>query len=136
MRKVLLQFIQSRFQTHFRFRNAFESALTLKILLRLINEHPESLLLTKQDVETMLGCSLDDPQLQREYFPQRSITLLETALDELSMLSVIVQHPEGRVRYPLFQSIQIDQVCERIVFNLNVAVLPQLTQWSQELVAD
>ncbi|KRO26967.1 hypothetical protein [Lactiplantibacillus fabifermentans] len=52
------------------------------------------------------------------------------------MLSVIVQHPEGRVRYPLFQSIQIDQVCERIVFNLNVAVLPQLTQWSQELVAD
>ncbi|WP_235810657.1 hypothetical protein [Lactiplantibacillus fabifermentans] len=69
MRKVLLQFIQSRFQTHFRFRNAFESALTLKILLRLINEHPESLLLTKQDVETMLGCSLDDPQLQREYFP-------------------------------------------------------------------
>lgn len=136
MRKVLLQFIQSRFQTHFRFRNAFESALTLKILLRLINEHPESLLLTKQDVETMLGCSLDDPQLQREYFPKRSITLLETALDELSMLSVIVQHPEGRVRYPLFQSIQIDQVCERIVFNLNVAVLPQLTQWSQELVAD
>lgn len=136
MRKVLLQFIQSRFQTHFRFRNAFESALTLKILLRLINEHPESLLLTKQDVETMLGCSLDDPQLQREYFPQRSITLLETALDELSTLSVIVQHPEGRVRYPLFHSIQIDQVCERIVFNLNVAVLPQLTQWSQELVTD
>ncbi|MFD1420790.1 hypothetical protein [Lactiplantibacillus songbeiensis] len=134
MRKELLQFIQTRFQTKFRFRNEFETVLTLKILLRLINEHPESLLLTKHDVETMVGQALDDPALQREYFPQRSMTLLETALDNLSTLSVIVQQSVGRVRYPLFHSIQIDQVCERIVFNLNVDVLPQLNVWSTELV--
>ncbi|AVK62021.1 hypothetical protein C5Z25_09655 [Lactobacillus sp. CBA3605] len=134
MRKALLQFIQARFQTRFRFRNEFESELTLKILQRLINEHPESLLLTRHDVERMLGQSLDTPALQREYFPQRSITLLETVLDELNTLSVVVQQPLGRTRYPLFRSIQIDQVCERIVFNLNVDVLPQLTQWSTELV--
>jgi len=134
LRKALLQFIQSRFQTRFRFRNEFETILTLKILLRLITEHPESLLLTKRDVENMVGQPLDAPELQRDYFPQRSITLLETALDELTTLSVVCQQTTGRTRYPLFQSIQIDQTCERIVFNLNVAVLPKLTQWSTELV--
>lgn len=135
MRKELLQFIQSRFQTRFRFRNEFEAVLTLKILLRLITEHPESLLLTKSEIESMVGTPLDAPKLQREYFPKQSITLLETALDELTTLSVVQQQSTGRTRYPLFQSIQIDQTCERIVFNLNVAVLPQLTQWSIELVA-
>jgi len=135
LRKALLQFIQHRFQTRFRFRNEFETVLTLKILLRLITEHPESLLLTKSEVEAMVGKPLDAPDLQREYFPKRSITLLETALDELTTLSVVRQQSTGRTRYPLFQSIQIDQTCERIVFNLNVAVLPQLTQWSTELVA-
>lgn len=135
MRKELLQFIQSRFQTRFRFRNEFEAVLTLKILLRLITEHPESLLLTKSEIESMVGTPLDAPELQREYFPKQSITLLETALDELTTLSVVQQQSTGRTRYPLFQSIQIDQTCERIVFNLNVAVLPQLTQWSTELVA-
>ncbi|MFC6202779.1 hypothetical protein ACFP1L_12980 [Lactiplantibacillus nangangensis] len=135
MRKELLQFIQSRFQTRFRFRNEFEAVLTLKILLRLITEHPESLLLTRSEIESMVGTPLDAPELQREYFPKQSITLLETALDELTTLSVVQQQSTGRTRYPLFQSIQIDQTCERIVFNLNVAVLPQLTQWSTELVA-
>jgi len=135
LRKELLQFIQSRFQTRFRFRNEFEAVLTLKILLRLITEHPESLLLTKSEIESMVGTPLDAPELQREYFPKQSITLLETALDELTTLSVVQQQSTGRTRYPLFQSIQIDQTCERIVFNLNVAVLPQLTQWSTELVA-
>ena len=135
MRKELLQFIQSRFQTRFRFRNEFEAVLTLKILLRLITEHPESLLLTKSEIESMVGTPLDAPELQREYFPKQSITLLETALDELTTLSVVQRQSTGRTRYPLFQSIQIDQTCERIVFNLNVAVLPQLTQWSTELVA-
>lgn len=135
MRKELLQFIQSRFQTRFRFRNEFEAVLTLKILLRLITEHPESLLLTKSEIESMVGTPLDAPELQREYFPKQSITLLETALDELTTLSVVQQQSTGRTRYPLFQSIQIDQTCERIVFDLNVAVLPQLTQWSTELVA-
>lgn len=134
MRKELLQFVQSHFQTKFRFRNEFEVVLTLKILLRLINEHPESLLLTKRDVEAMVGQSLDDPVLQREYFPQQSLTILETALDNLSTLSVIVPQSMGRVRYALFHSIQIDQVCDRIVFNLNLDVLPQLNQWSTELV--
>jgi len=135
LRKELLQFIQSRFQTRFRFRNEFEAVLTLKILLRLITEHPESLLLTKSEIESMVGTPLDAPELQREYFPKQSITLLETALDELTTLSVVQRQSTGRTRYPLFQSIQIDQTCERIVFNLNVAVLPQLTQWSTELVA-
>jgi len=134
VRKELLQFVQSHFQTKFRFRNEFEVVLTLKILLRLINEHPESLLLTKRDVEAMVGQSLDDPVLQREYFPQQSLTILETALDNLSTLSVIVPQSMGRVRYALFHSIQIDQVCDRIVFNLNLDVLPQLNQWSTELV--
>ncbi len=133
LKNQLLQFIQNHFQTRFRFRNAFESQLTISILTRLILEHSESLLLTRQDVERLTGCSLDDPALQREYFPQRAITLLETALDELTSLSIVVTHPEGRVRYPLFRSVQIDQVCERIVFNLNLDVLPQLTDWAHEL---
>ena len=135
MRKELLQFIQSRFQTRFRFRNEFEAVLTLKILLRLITEHPESLLLTRSEIESMVGTPLAAPELQREYFPKQSSTLLETALDALTPLSVVQPPSTGRTRYPLFQSIQIDQTCERIVFNLNVAVLPQLTQWSTELVA-
>ncbi|RRK11411.1 hypothetical protein D1831_02445 [Lactiplantibacillus garii] len=133
MNNQLLQFIQKRFQTRFRFRNAFESRLTVGILTRLILEHSESLLLTRREIETLTGCSLDDPVLQREYFPQRTITLLETALDELTNLSLVVTPAEGRIQYPLFRSIQIDQVCERIVFNLNLDVLPQLTDWSKEL---
>ena len=133
LKNQLLQFIQNHFQTRFRFRNAFESQLTISILTRLILEHSESLLLTRQDVERLTGCSLDDPALQREYFPQHAITLLETALDELTSLSIVVTHSEGRVRYPLFRSVQIDQVCERIMFNLNLDVLPQLTDWANEL---
>ncbi|WP_318766991.1 hypothetical protein [Lactiplantibacillus carotarum] len=133
MNNRLLQFIQNHFQTRFRFRNAFESSLTVGILDRLIREHPESLLITRREVEQLTGCSLDAPALQREYFPQQAITLLETALDELTSLSVVVQQPEGRTRYPLFRSVQIDQVCERMMFNLNVDVLPQLTRWSREL---
>ncbi|KZT82872.1 hypothetical protein Nizo1840_1759 [Lactiplantibacillus plantarum] len=130
---ALLQFIQSHFQTRFRFRNAFETQLTVQILSRLIGEHPESLLLTRRDVEALAGCSLDAPALQREYFPQRAMTLLETALDELVTLSVIIHQDQGRTRYPLFRSVQLDQVCQRIVFNLNLDVLPQLTNWSWEL---
>lgn len=128
---ALLQFIQSHFQT--RFRNAFETQLTVQILSRLIGEHPESLLLTRRDVEALAGCSLDAPALQREYFPQRAMTLLEKALDELVTLSVIIHQDQGRTRYPLFRSVQLDQVCQRIVFNLNLDVLPQLTDWSREL---
>ena len=105
---ALLQFIQSHFQTRFRFRNAFETQLTVQILSRLIGEHPESLLLTRRDVEALAGCSLDAPALQREYFPQRAMTLLETALDELVTLSVIIHQDQGRTRYPLFRSVQLD----------------------------
>ncbi|KZU14719.1 hypothetical protein Nizo2264_0915 [Lactiplantibacillus plantarum] len=130
---ALLQFIQSHFQTRFRFRNAFEAQLTVQILTRLIGEHPESLLLTRRDVEALAGCSLDAPALRREYFPKSAMTLLETALDELVTLSVITQQDQGRTRYPLFRSVQLDQVCQRIVFNLNLDVLPQLTNWSWEL---
>lgn len=130
---VLLQFIQNHFQTRFRFRNAFEAQLTVQILSRLIGEHPESLLLTRRDVEVLAGCSLDNPALRREYFPKSAMTLLETALDELVTLSVITQRDQGRIRYPLFRSVQLDQVCQRIVFNLNLDVLPQLTDWSREL---
>lgn len=61
------------------------------------------------------------------------MTLLETALDELVTLSVIIHQDQGRTRYPLFRSVQLDQVCQRIVFNLNLDVLPQLTDWSREL---
>lgn len=136
MNNRALQFIQNHFQTRFRFRNAFESRLTVGILDRLIREHPDSLLLTRREVERMTGCALDAPELRREYFPQQSITLLETALDELTSLSVVAVQPEGRIRYPLFHSVQLDQVCERIMFNLNVAVLPQLTTWSHELIQE
>lgn len=133
MTPTLRQFIQARFQTRFRFRNAFEARLTVQILGRLINEHPESLLLTRSEVEMLAGCSLDSPELVREYFPQSSMTLLATALDELTTLGIQVMTPEVQTRYPLFRSIQIDRVCERIVFHLNVDALPQLTVWSREL---
>ncbi|MFC6181076.1 hypothetical protein [Lactiplantibacillus daowaiensis] len=136
MNRELWQFMQARFQTKFRFRNEFESTLTLKILLRLVTEHTESLLLTRHDVETMLGQSLDAPNIRRAYFPKQTMTMLETALDELSTLSIIVQAQVGRVRYPVFHSVQIDQVCDRIVFNLNIDVLPQLNQWSTELISE
>ena len=133
MATTLLQFIQNHFQTRFRFRNVFEAQLTVQILTRLISEHPESLLLTRHDIEALAGCSLEAPALQREYFPQSAMTLLETALDELATLSVIVTQAQGRTRYPLFRSVQLDQVCQRISFNLNLDVLPQLTDWAQEL---
>lgn len=133
MTESLLQFIQNHFQTRFRFRNGFESRLTVQILTRLISEHSESLLLTRPEIERLAGCSLDAPELRREYFPKSEMTLLETALDELTMLSVMIVQDQGRTRYPLFRSVQLDQVCQRIVFNLNLDVLPQLTSWAQEL---
>lgn len=133
MKAALLQFIQSHFQTRFRFRNAFESQLTIAILTRLIQEHPESLLLTRREIEQLTGCSLDAPELRREYFPQSAMTLLETALDELTSLSVVVTQPQGRTRYPLFHSVQLDQVCERLIFHVNLDVLPRLTSWATEL---
>lgn len=125
--------MQSHFQTKFRFRNEFEANLTLKILVHLVEEHADSWLLTRREIEAMVGQSLDAPALRRAYFPLKTITLLETALDELSTLSLIVSQSEGRTRYPVFQSIQLDQVCERLMFHLNVAVLPRLTQWAGEL---
>ncbi|MFB9768871.1 hypothetical protein [Lactiplantibacillus modestisalitolerans] len=128
-----LQFIQNHFETHFRFRNAFESQLTVTILMRIITEHPESLLVTRADVERATGCSLDDPQLRREYFPQSALVLLTTALDELMTLSITVHNLHGRVRFPLFHSVQLDELGQQLIFHLNVDVLPQLTRWAVEL---
>lgn len=133
LNRALQQFIQAHFQTRFRFRNAFESRLTLAILHLLIEEHPESLLLTRSEIERLAGTSLEAPALLREYFPQRSVTLLATALDELTSLSIQDPGSAGQIRYPLFRRIQLDQVAERLRFDLNVEALPVLTRWSGEL---
>ncbi|MFC0423535.1 hypothetical protein [Lactiplantibacillus plajomi] len=133
MDKQLQYFIQNHFQTRFRFRNAFESRLTFAILRILIKEHPESLLLTKSEIEQLAGIKLEAPVLIREYFPQRSVVILLTALDELITLNLQEQSLHGQIRYPLFQSVQLDERLQELVLNLNVKALPQLTRWSVDL---